>query len=69
MLDDLVERSWSAITAISATEIVIFGGKTSFGFFGGQRLNTGYVFDTDQEKVTSILGREGDLEFINKTQS
>ena len=56
--NQLFERTNAAITAVSDSKFVVFGGLENL-----VPLNTGFEFDTQSMRVREILGRECDFAF------
>ena len=54
----LVERGKAAVSAISATKFLVYGGSKP-----GGALNSGYVFDVKTRSLHGILGKQNDLAF------
>lgn len=63
--DQVIARSWAAVTSIRPSKIVIFGGLD-----GDNADNNGYIFDLSCNQVKPILGRSADVgvTFHSQTQ-
>ena len=60
----LVERQSAAVSAISATKFLVYGGDKPGGF-----LNSGYVFDVKTRSLHGILGKQNDIAFTCYSQT
>ena len=58
--NEKVERQASAVAAISASQILVYGGQINTG----SRSNCGYIFDISSHSVREILGKDRDFSFI-----
>ena len=53
--NEIVKRRYTAASAISPTQFVVYGGLEN-----NKRLNTGYVYDWFQKSLKPILGSPAD---------
>ena len=58
-------REDSAVVAISANQILVFGGLSSNK--RSDEFNSGYIFNITTQSVNRILGKERDFAFMSVT--